>query len=153
MIITYTATRNIIEEPVRFVPEGEVCKCVNCAKTASGKCFPASIDADGSLVVILTLQKDEAVELELCKADDINKVELVDSRDDSEVKVNIAGKLFTKYVYDAKFIKPYLGPVLASDGETSFTRLDFETEEHPHQRSIIGAIGDINGIDFFKFVK
>ncbi len=62
--------------------------------------------------------------------------------------------LFTTYVYDKKFAKPYLGPVILSNGE-SITRLDFETKEHPHQRSIFIAVGDVsangyNNIDFWN---
>ncbi|MBE5817759.1 MAG: hypothetical protein E7312_01740 [Clostridiales bacterium] len=150
MILTYTATRNITEEPIRIICEDAIDLAFDCAKDASGNKFPASVDTDGSVIVILTLEKGKTVELELCHDGDTYDVVLAHSEESRSVDVNIAGKLFTRYVYDDEFAKPFLGPVLASDGLTSFTRLDFETTEHPHQRSIIGAIGDVNGIDFWN---
>ena len=150
MIFTYTATRDITEEPIRFVTEEAIDLAFNCVEDDSGNKFPTSVDMDGSVIVILTLEKGQTAQLELCYDSDTAEVVVANSEESKAVDVNIGSKLFTRYVYDDTFAKPFLGPLLASDGETSFTRLDFETEEHPHQRSIIGAIGDVNGIDFWN---
>lgn len=62
------------------------------------------------------------------------------------LNVVIDGEYFTSYVFDPALAKPYIGPVLGSSGG-SYTRLDFNTREHPHHRSIWLGIGDVNGID------
>lgn len=63
--------------------------------------------------------------------------------------VEIDGTFFTSYVMDPDIAKPYIGPVIGPYGE-SFTRLDFETKEHPHHRSMWLGIGDVNGIDIWN---
>ncbi|MDF2721497.1 MAG: hypothetical protein K0Q59_1172 [Paenibacillus sp.] len=68
---------------------------------------------------------------------------------DNRIDVVIEGTLFTSYVFDPVYAKPYIGPVIGPYGE-SFTRLDFDTKEHPHHRSLWVAIGDVNGTDFWN---
>lgn len=68
---------------------------------------------------------------------------------ENRIDVVIGGSFFTSYVYDPALAKPYIGPVIGPNG-TSFTRLDFETKEHPHHRSLWLAIGDVNGTDFWN---
>lgn len=68
---------------------------------------------------------------------------------DGRIDVVIEGSLFTSYVFDPVYAKPYIGPVIGPYGD-SFTRLDFETTEHPHHRSLWLAIGDVNGTDFWN---
>lgn len=58
----------------------------------------------------------------------------------------IDNELATSYVMDPALAKPYIGPIIGPNGK-SYTRLDFETTEHPHHRSIWLGIGDVNGID------
>ena len=65
------------------------------------------------------------------------------------VDVLYNGRLFTSCVYEGRFIRPYMGPVMASNG-IGFTRSDEKHEEHPHQRSVFVGIGDINGVDFWN---
>jgi hypothetical protein len=67
---------------------------------------------------------------------------------ESEHKLDIVidGEYATSYVYDPALAKPYIGPIVGPRG-VSYTRLDFETKEHPHHRSIWLGIGDVNGID------
>jgi hypothetical protein len=69
------------------------------------------------------------------------------------VRIEIDGKLFTDYIFKGA-PKPYLYPVVASDG-TRLTR-DYpmadtpgEERDHPHQRSLWFAHGDVNGHDFW----
>jgi len=73
-------------------------------------------------------------------------------RKEHRFDVEIDGAYFTSYVTDPELAKPYLGPMMGPYGE-SFTRLDFETTEHPHHRSVWFAIGDVNGIDLWNEPK
>ena len=56
------------------------------------------------------------------------------------------GRLFTSCVFEPEYVRPFMGPVLASDG-TPFTRFEPHHKEHPHQRSVFVGVGDVNGID------
>ncbi|WP_179136177.1 PmoA family protein [Paenibacillus sp. 32352] len=69
-----------------------------------------------------------------------------------QIDVVIGGSYFTSYVFHPDIAKPYLGPIMGPYGE-SFTRLDFETKEHPHHRSLWLAIGDVNDIDMWNEPK
>lgn len=61
------------------------------------------------------------------------------------------GRLFTSCVYEPEYIRPFMGPVFASDG-TQFTRFEPHHREHPHQRSVFVGIGDVNGVDCWNEV-
>ena len=76
-----------------------------------------------------------------------NGVSLIEKKD--SIDVLIEGKYFTSYVYGGGYAKPFVGPVVGSNGE-SYTRLDFKTPEHPHHRSVWIAVGDVNGVDFWN---
>ncbi|MCR5682314.1 MAG: PmoA family protein, partial [Clostridiales bacterium] len=54
-------------------------------------------------------------------------------------------KLFGSYVTYG-FDKPFFGPVTDAEGNV-FTRVDPDTREHPHQRSVFIGVGDVNGVD------
>jgi hypothetical protein len=75
-------------------------------------------------------------------------------RSDDRVRVEIAGQLFTEYIFRGAS-RPYLYPVVAADG-TRLTR-DFpmkksaeEDQDHPHHRSLWFAHSDVNGVDFWN---
>lgn len=152
MTFTYKVARTLENEPV-FIKAENLSEKVVAVKTADGRRFPAQAAGD-SICVILSAAAGEELTLEAvegcCAADKGVKLEPVDGED--KLNVLIDGKYFTSYVYTDKFLKPYLGPVMTSAG-TSYTRLDFETKEHPHQRSIIAAVGDVNGCDFWNELK
>lgn len=138
----YTAARTLREEPV-FLRASEVPSDLTSV-SAGGKVFPAA-PADGGILAILTAEKGETLVLEAgfencgsCKADA--------DAETSTVSLSINGNSFAAYVYDPVFPKPHLGPVTDNSGN-SFTRCDRMHKEHPHQRSIIIAIGDVNGVD------
>lgn len=63
--------------------------------------------------------------------------------------IHIGGAYFASYVHDPTYAKPFLGPILGEGGH-AFTRLDFQTAEHPHHRSLWMALGDVNGVDFWN---
>lgn len=69
------------------------------------------------------------------------------------VRIEIDGELFTEYIFKGA-PKPFFYPVIASDG-TRLTR-DYpmadtpgEDKDHPHQRSLWFAHGDVNNHDFW----
>jgi hypothetical protein len=75
---------------------------------------------------------------------------------DGKVRVDVAGKLFTEYVYKGG-PKPYLYPVLAADGTELMRHYPMkgkggvpgEVEDHPHHRSLWFTHGAVNGVDFW----
>lgn len=76
------------------------------------------------------------------------------TRSDDRVRVEIDGKLFTEYVFKGA-PKPYLYPVLTADG-TALTRnfpmkadVPGEVRDHPHHRSLWFTHGNVNGLDFW----
>jgi hypothetical protein len=76
------------------------------------------------------------------------------TRLDDRVRVEIGGQLFTEYVFKGAS-QPYCYPVLAPD-DTPLTR-DFpmketagEDTDHPWQRSLFFAHGEVNGVDFWN---
>lgn len=137
----YISVRDLAEEPVFLAWNvGDGITSVSSAD----KTFPAS-SVNGGVLAILTAKKGETLTLMagnndcgLCKAD-------VDA-ENSTITLTVDGKHFADYVYDTAFPKPHLGPITDDNGN-SFTRCDPMHKEHPHQRSIIIAIGDVNGID------
>lgn len=82
--------------------------------------------------------------------------EVVLTRLDDRVRVEIDGTIFTEYLFrHATAKRPFLYPVVLADG-TRMTR-DFPLEEtpgedrdHPHQRSLWFAHGRVNGFDFWN---
>jgi Methane oxygenase PmoA len=76
------------------------------------------------------------------------------TRQADRVRVEIAGQLFTEYLFRAA-ARPFLYPLVFADG-TRLTR-DFplqdtsgEDRDHPHQRSLWFAHGLVNGVDFWN---
>jgi hypothetical protein len=65
-----------------------------------------------------------------------------------QVDFVVSGLDFASYYHGPRTLKPYLGPIMGPFGK-SFTRLDPETAEHPHHRSVWVGHGDVNGIDFW----
>lgn len=75
------------------------------------------------------------------------------TRSDDRVRIELGGQLFTEYIFKGG-PKPYLYPVLASDG-TELMRhypmkeVDGEVKDHPHHRSLWFTHGAVNGVDFW----
>ena len=71
------------------------------------------------------------------------------------VRVEIAGQLFTEYIYGDGASRPYCYPIVATDG-TGLTR-DFpmkdtpgEDRDHPWHRSLMFAHSMVGGVDFWN---
>ena len=149
MTVTIQSRRTVQQEPF-FVALENAPSGVCAAVTADGRRFPAQ-NAEGGVIVIADVARDVPLELELVCGEPNGGVALEQDAAAKALKVLINGQLFTQYVYDDAFMKPYLGPVYTSAGNgESFTRLDLVTQEHPHQRSVFVAVGDVNGVDFWN---
>jgi len=77
------------------------------------------------------------------------------TRNGSSVDVQISGRAFTTYYFDASVAKPYFFPLRSAQG-TVVTRgypitseISGEDRDEPHQRPMYFAHGDINGFDFW----
>lgn len=136
----YISPRDLTEEPVFLAWNAEDVNAV----AANGKNFPAA-SVDGGVLAILTAKKSEKLTLAVSDAKFGGCLVSMDN-EKKTVSLTIGEKSFAEYVFDPSFPKPHLGPVTDDDGH-SFTRCDLMHKEHPHQRSIIIAIGDVNGID------
>lgn len=158
MSIRYKTTRALYAEPVTIRPKEGIAadganalRCVSC-----GTIFPASFE-DGAVTAILTLPAGE-YEFEPATTDGETPVTLsgIDKLADGaeSFDILIGGDKFASYVFKKSLAKPYLGPIATSFGG-SYTRLDFETKEHPHHRSVffgVGdvSVGDIKNVDFWN---
>ncbi|MBE6724141.1 MAG: hypothetical protein E7576_02925 [Ruminococcaceae bacterium] len=143
--VEVTPARDCREEPVYIpVKEGAVPPIVTSAKCGD-RIFPASAMADGVLV-ILTAKRGETLTLTF-SSDPVPgapNAELLP--EEHKVEVTIGGHLFSEYVFDPAIPKPFFGQV-KDDRGNPFTRLDLTVKEHPHQRSVFIAVGDVNGVD------
>ena len=147
MTVTLKGRRTAAAEPVLVkIAELDV-KCCS-AVTEDGRIYPAQ-PKDGGILVVADLEGNKEISAVLSDKPASGGVEVKPAEDQKALDVFINGKLFTSYVFDRGFLKPYLGPVYTADG-SSYTRLDLETKEHPHQRSVFLAVGDVNGIDFWN---
>ena len=70
-----------------------------------------------------------------------------------KLRVEINGELFTEYLYRG-FSKPILYPVVGPHGigmtrNFPMRRVEGESNDHPHHKSLWFAHGSVNGIDFW----
>jgi len=72
-------------------------------------------------------------------------------RTETGASLFMRGGRFTEYCARPDLAKPYLGPLFEAYGG-QMTRLDFETREHPHHRSL-WISQEANGIDFWNEPK
>ncbi|MBE6541368.1 MAG: hypothetical protein E7672_02855, partial [Ruminococcaceae bacterium] len=141
----FKAIRDMKSEPVYIKPAvGEVADDVT-ALVCEGKSFPASKYKDGVIAVITAARGEEMLLTTSSERAD-SGVEIAMKNDESKVEVLIDGNHFSEYVYDKNIKKPFFGQVVDNAGNP-FTRLDLETKEHPHQRSVFIAVGSVNGVD------
>ena len=140
-VFRYKPVRNHICEPIYLIPESGIVDDNITSLTDGVHLFPASKYKDGVIAVITA---DEGNELVLEAGEgDVGGCSLNSEND--KVNILINGKHFSDYVFSG-YNKPFLGQIVDDEG-VPFTRLDFDTKEHPHQRSLFIAVGDVNGID------
>ncbi len=80
------------------------------------------------------------------------------TREPGKLRVEIGGKLFTEYHYDnvsRPFFYPVIGPTGAAMTRNWPMKTDVESEprDHPHQKSLWWAHGEVNGVDFWSEEK
>ncbi len=143
--VSVVPVRDLIEEPVFLMPEtGVVPATITSAAAPDGTLFPAA-EKDGGALVVLTAKKGEKLTLTLGMKNAGNAPRL-SSRSDGGQDVTIGGEPFGSYRCDETLPKPFFGPVTDGAGNV-FTRPDLHHREHPHQRSVFVAVGDVNGVD------
>ncbi len=82
-----------------------------------------------------------------------NRVELM--RAGSRIDVQVGGRAFASYHFDASIAKPFFYPVrsaagtIVTRGYPMTTAIQGEERDEPHQRAMYFAHGDINGFDFW----
>ena len=159
MDLKFRAARRYVNEPVRI-------ECPDLSwdvKSAviDGRRFPAARLDIGGKTYLCALVDAKAGDNVMTVSDvlcgDCPEGGII--KDENCAAVTIGGKPFTKYYFGSDLAKPYLGPVLSKDG-ISFTRLNFKEKEHPHQRSVFIAVGDVRlsgltpegkeGVDFWN---
>ena len=121
----------------------------------TGKVLPCQV-LDGKLHFILDrLGAGEQCELafEAGNASRSRGVRLKVVKGDGKVDVTVRGKPFTTYQYRGVPHRPYFYPFLGPGG-VQITRhypmrddIEGESHDHPHQRSVWFAFGDVNGVD------
>jgi hypothetical protein len=73
----------------------------------------------------------------------------------NQVSVEIDGKPYTTYFYGPEVPKPYLYPLLAPSGvqvtrNFPMAKVDGESTDHPHHRSVWFAHSKVNGYDYWN---
>ena len=144
-VFKYKPIRDIKEEPVYLKPENGQVDAGITAVVCGDKRFPASAYKDG-VIAVLTASKGEEFVLTADSTPRENGAEIIVKAGEAKAEVVIGGHLFGSYNWTADIPKPFFGPVTDNAGNT-FTRPDINHKEHPHQRSVFIAVGDMNGID------
>lgn len=140
VVFEYNALRKHEYEPVYLPFDGTIDGEIT-ALTDGKNIFPAAKYKYGVIAVIST-EGAGKITLESCDGK-VGGCSAVLEKD--RVNVSINGKHFSDYVFSG-YNKPFFGQIADENG-IPFTRLDLETKEHPHQRSLFIAVGDVNGID------
>jgi len=86
----------------------------------------------------------------------MKKIELKKTSEFIEIKCD--GKIITNYYFSSKYPKPFLYPVLDPNGNCitrhyPMKKVEGETTDHIHHRSIWTAFGDVNGVDIWEEKK
>lgn len=110
------------------------------AAAPDGTIFKAQNTA-GGVVILANIPANSETKLTLsCCPTGEGAAQII--RNEKSLDIMLGGKQFSSYVWDERYAKPYFGAVMTSFDEP-FTRLDFETKEHPHHRSVFLGIGDV----------
>lgn len=122
---------------------------------ATGDRLPATL-RDGELTFIIDQAApgtEQTLEVAV-EPDAAPAIVRIQRRPDADVlDIRVHGEPFTSFHYGSDLKKPYLWPVLG-EGGVHVTR-DWpmgdkvESDDHPHQKSLWTAYGDINGVDWW----
>ncbi len=117
---------------------------------ADGKQVPVQQDGNTLVFIPLPLETGETAVYSPSTVAVSEGVHLEDNGD--RISVTMDGDEFTNYWYKDVPARPYFWPVYAPGG-VPVTRafpmqeIENETQDHPHQRSLYFAYGDVNGVD------
>lgn len=110
------------------------------------------LQRDGRFAAFLPLRLDAGAAATYAPASAEHDGGVVVTDTGERIEVRIDGALFTQYWYRDVPARPYFWPVHAP-GDVPVTRaypmatVDGEVQDHPHQRSLYFAFGDVNGVD------
>lgn len=118
-----------------------------------GKQYPATI-REGELVFVLdALGANETVTLSVAEGREPPHVKVGHAEGEQKMSVRFGDTPFTDYVYEDKYKKPFLWPILGEDG-THLTR-DYPMErvgrsrDHIHHKSFWTAYGEVDEVDLW----
>ncbi len=140
--ILYTAPYTLREEPVKIPIDPAGLPADLTALCCGERVFPATCVADGVLA-ILSASAGETLAL-IPSA--VPVVGCTATPTEQGMLLSVDGHRMADYICTPDFPKPHLGPITDNAGNP-FTRCERMHPEHPHQRSLIIAIGDVNGVD------
>ncbi|MCL6628005.1 MAG: PmoA family protein [Armatimonadetes bacterium] len=128
-------------------------------RTAEGKIVPSQVELAGNTVYVTwMIRKGTETRYTLVRTTAYRKpetdprgVKVTETKD--AVDVYVGGKLFTRYVF-AGSAKPYCYPIIGPTGKGitrnyPMRRVDNESTDHVHHRSLWFTHGNVNGIDFW----
>ena len=149
--ILHSGRHNRKNTPVFFrVPAETLPGGALCIKLQGGQSVPASyriIDDEAEICFVAPfLPAGESLAFTLESFD--STPEMTSEKTENGVEIFMRGGKFTEYCTRTGLAKPYLGPFREAYGG-QMTRLDFETREHPHHRSL-WISQEVNGIDFWN---
>ena len=138
----FKSPRKITEEPVFLVSDENLSGITSLS--ANGRIFPAS-QVEGGILAVLSADSGETLNL-TAGSENCGGCKVENDAEARKLRLNTDGFSFADYAFDPSFPKPHLGPITDNCGNF-FTRCDLMNREHPHQRSVIIAIGSVNGVD------
>ncbi|HHX72918.1 MAG TPA: hypothetical protein GX701_08360 [Clostridiales bacterium] len=148
-----------VNTPVSFtVPAAELRALIDTGEAAilpeGGRPLPATCYFQGDTAevcfVLPLLPAGEELNITVARATSPGTAQ--SRQTDRGVSVYLDGRQFAEYYTKTDLAKPYFGPFYDQFG-TQVTRLDFETKEHPHHRSLWISHGDVNGVDTWNEPK
>lgn len=153
-----TTTLNLPVEAV--IESGDAPALITVVNDASGKQYPATFREGKLCFIVDELPAGMTLNARVVTAerdkDTPYRVQLRKKSGEDEVEVFVDGSHFTTYHYGANWKKPFLWPV-NSEGGVGVTR-DFpalvdttpkKDRDHPHQKSLWSAYGEVNGVDLW----
>lgn len=132
-----------------LLPDGVAWEASNVLlSTASGD-WKGQITEQGELVFVAErLAAGETVGAKVTPAELDAGIQAVPS--EGRVDLLIGGDLFTSYNYSSDFAKPFLAPIVGPYGDAINRPIDPSIREHPHQRGIFIAHGEVCGEEIWN---
>ncbi len=143
-----TRDRNqvVVKSPI---PETVSCEAGDVLLQVNGKGYPGQITRQRELIFILSgLGAGKTVTANVISAQLSPGVEATET--EGRVDLLIEGTLFTSYNYAPEYAKPFLAPIIGPYGDAVNRPVDPSIREHPHQRGIFIAHGDVCGEEIWN---